>query len=172
MRDASTIPGTIGAMTDVSPWLPADAQQMWRRWLRLNALLPGVLHRELQADADLSLPDFDVLVQLTDNPEGRVRVTDLARGLHWERSRVSHHVTRMERRGLVRREECRDDGRGAFVVLTQGGRAAIEQAAPAHVATVRRLVFGALTPQETEVMATAIDKLLARVESDTAHVST
>jgi DNA-binding MarR family transcriptional regulator len=153
-------------MTDESPWLPAEAQQLWRRWLRLNALLPGVLHRELQADAGLSLPDFDVLVQLTDSPEGRVRVSDLARGLHWERSRVSHHITRMERRGLVRREECRDDGRGAWVVLTEQGRAVIEQAAPAHVATVRRLVFDALTPQEAQVMAEVIEKVLARLEGE------
>lgn len=151
-------------MTVESPWLPAEAQQLWRRWLRLNALLPGALHRELQADAGLSLPDFDVLVQLTDRPEGRVRVSDLARGLHWERSRVSHHVTRMERRGLVRREECRDDGRGAWVVLTEQGRAVIEQAAPAHVATVRRLVFDALSPQEAEVMGEVIEKILARLE--------
>lgn len=151
-------------MTVESPWLPAEAQQLWRRWLRLNALLPGALHRELQADAGLSLPDFDVLVQLTDGPEGRVRVSDLARGLHWERSRVSHHVTRMERRGLVRREECRDDGRGAWVVLTEQGRAVIEQAAPAHVATVRRLVFDALSPQEAEVMGEVIEKILARLE--------
>jgi DNA-binding MarR family transcriptional regulator len=153
-------------MSDESPWLPAEAQQLWRRWLRLNALLPGVLHRELQADAGLSLPDFDVLVQLTDSPEGRVRVSDLARRLHWERSRVSHHITRMERRGLVRREECRDDGRGAWVVLTEQGRAVIEQAAPAHVATVRRLVFDALTPQEAQVMAEVIEKVLARLEGE------
>jgi DNA-binding MarR family transcriptional regulator len=158
-------------MTDESNWLPADAQRLWRRWLRLNALLPGALHRELQADAGLSLPDFDVLVQLTDSPQGRVRVSDLARGLHWERSRVSHHVTRMERRGLVAREECRDDGRGAWVVLTEEGRAAIEQAAPAHVATVRRLVFDALTPQEAEVMAGVIEKVLARLEGEAGEES-
>jgi DNA-binding MarR family transcriptional regulator len=158
-------------MTDESNWLPADAQRLWRRWLRLNALLPGALHRELQADAGLSLPDFDVLVQLTDSPQGRVRVSDLARGLHWERSRVSHHVTRMERRGLVAREECRDDGRGAWVVLTDEGRAAIEQAAPAHVATVRRLVFDALTPQEAQVMAGVIEKMLARLEGEAGEES-
>lgn len=158
-------------MDDDPPWLPAEAEQLWRRWLRLNALLPGVLHRELQADANLSLPDFDVLVQLTDGLEGRVRVTDLARALHWERSRVSHHVTRMERRGLVRREECHTDGRGAWVVLTGQGRTAIERAAPRHVATVRRLVFDALTPQEAEVMATVVDKVLAHLEGDDVQVS-
>src|SRR5688500_3250957 len=117
--------------TSEARWLTtAEQQDVWRRWLRLNAALPAALHRELQSDAGLSLPDFDVLVHLTDTPEGRVRVNDLARALHWERSRVSHHVTRMERRGLIRREECSDDGRGAFVVITPAGRKAIEQAAP------------------------------------------
>jgi DNA-binding MarR family transcriptional regulator len=151
-------------MTDEAPWLSPDEQQLWRRWLRLNALLPGALHHELQADAGLSLTDFDVLVQLTDSGEGRIRVSDLARALTWERSRVSHHVTRMERRGLVRREECADDGRGAYVVLTGEGRSAIERAAPAHVRTVRGLVFDALTPEELAVMSTVVDKIVARLE--------
>jgi DNA-binding MarR family transcriptional regulator len=151
-------------MNDEVPWLSAEDEHLWRRWLRLNALLPGALHHELQADAGLSLTDFDVLVQLTDSDEGRIRVSDLARALTWERSRVSHHVTRMERRGLVRREECADDGRGAYVVLTDAGRGAIERAAPAHVRTVRRLVFDVLTPEELAVMSTVVDKVVARLE--------
>lgn len=152
-------------MTHDVPWLSAEEERLWRRWLRVNALLPGALHRELQADAGLSLPDFEVLVQLTDTPDGRVRVSELARALTWERSRVSHHVSRMECRGLVRREECPDDGRGAFVVVTDAGRTAIERAAPAHVGTVRRLVFDDLGAQETRVMAGVVDKMLARLET-------
>jgi DNA-binding MarR family transcriptional regulator len=151
-------------MTDEVPWLSAEDEQLWRRWLRLNALLPGALHHGLQADAGLSLTDFDVLVQLTDSDDGRIRVSDLARALTWERSRVSHHVTRMERRGLVRREERADDGRGAYVVLTADGRSAIERAAPAHVRTVRRLVFDVLTPEELAIMSTVVDKVVARLE--------
>lgn len=150
-------------MADHPPWLSADAQHLWRRWLRLNALLPAVLQRELQADAGLSLPDFEVLVQLTDTPEERVRVTDLARELNWERSRVSHHVTRMESRGLVKRSECREDGRGAWVVLTGKGRAAIERAAPGHAATVRRLIFDDLAPTEMTVLDGLIDRVLGRL---------
>lgn len=154
-------------MADESPWLSADAQHLWRRWLRLNALLPTALHRELQTDAGLSLPDFEVLVQLTDSPNGRVRVTDLARELNWERSRVSHHVTRMENRGLVKRSECREDGRGAWVVLTGKGRAAIEQAAPGHAATVRRLIFDDLSPKELAVLDGVIGRVLERLIDDT-----
>ena len=124
-------------------WLTAEQERVWRRWVTLNARLSATLQRELQDDAGLSMQDYEVLVHLTDSAEGRVRVTDLARLLLWERSRVSHHVTRMESRRLVRREECAEDGRGAFVVITPQGRAAIEQAAPGHVNTVRLLVFDA-----------------------------
>ncbi len=151
------------------PWLTDGQQRVWRRWLRVNAELPAVLHRQLQADSELSLPDFDVLVQLTDTPDGRVRVLDLARALHWERTRLSHHIKRMASRGLVRREECPDDGRGAYVVLTPAGRAAIEQAAPAHVRTVRALVFDALTDEELASLAAVVDKVLARLEKGAAH---
>jgi DNA-binding MarR family transcriptional regulator len=146
-------------------WLTAQEEHLWRRWLTLNARLSATLHRELQNDAGLSMPDFEVLVHLTDSPAGRVRVTDLARLLQWERSRVSHHVTRMESRRLVQRVECAEDGRGAFIVITPQGRAAIEQAAPGHVSTVRRLVFDALTPEEIDALATIIDKALAQLDN-------
>jgi DNA-binding MarR family transcriptional regulator len=146
-------------------WLTAPQERLWRRWLKLNAQLAATLHKELHDDAGLSMPDFEVLVHLTDNPEGRVRVTDLARLLQWERSRLSHHVTRMERRRLVQRVECAEDGRGAFIVITPEGRAAIEQAAPCHVTTVRRLIFDALTPEEVDTFATIIDKALAQLDN-------
>ena len=115
-----------------------------------------------RAEAGLSMSDYEVLVDLTDDPAGRVRVTELAGLLQWERSRVSHHVTRMQRRGLVEREECADDGRGAFVTITPAGRTAIERAAPGHVQTVRRLVFDALEADELRSLEAAIDKLLAQ----------
>jgi DNA-binding MarR family transcriptional regulator len=146
-------------------WLTAQEERVWRRWLTLNARLSATLQRELQDDADLSMPDYEVLVHLTDSPQGRIRVTDLARLLQWERSRVSHHVTRMERRRLVQRMECAEDGRGAFIVIAPEGRAAIEQAAPGHVNTVRRLVFDALSPEELGALATIIEKGLAQLDN-------
>ncbi|HZA30042.1 MAG TPA: MarR family transcriptional regulator [Propionibacteriaceae bacterium] len=145
-------------------WLTAQEEHLWRGWLKLNTDLATTLQRELQQDVGLSMPDFEVLVHLTDNPEGRVRVTDLAGLLQWERSRVSHHVTRMEGRGLVARVECSEDGRGAFVVITPQGRAAIEEAAPGHVRAVRRLMFDSLSEEETAALAAVIDKLLARLD--------
>jgi DNA-binding MarR family transcriptional regulator len=146
-------------------WLTAEEERVWRRWLTLNARLSAKLHRELQNDAGLSMPDFEVLVHLTDSPHGRLRVADLARLLQWERSRLSHHVSRMESRRLVQRVECAEDGRGAFIVITPQGGAAIEQAAPGHVNTVRRIVFDALSRQELDAFATIIEKALAQLDN-------
>lgn len=151
------------SITSEAPWLTALQQQVWRRWLAVQAGLPAALHRQLQQDSGLSLPDFDVLVQLTDEPDGRMRVSALAADLQWERSRLSHHVKRMEARGLVRREECDDDGRGWFVLLTDLGRDAIVAAAPDHVREVRELVFEDLTAEELEVLDRVTTKVLARL---------
>ncbi|WP_377644811.1 MarR family winged helix-turn-helix transcriptional regulator [Oryzobacter terrae] len=149
-------------MTD-PPWLTAPEQRLWRAWLELGSALSAALHRDLQASSGLSLPDFDVLVRLTESTGGRVRVSELARLLDWERSRLSHHVTRMERRGLVARDDCVDDGRGAFVLVTPEGRRTIEQAAPHHVRTVRRLFVDELTTEEVDVLTPVLERLVARV---------
>ncbi|WP_461143781.1 MarR family winged helix-turn-helix transcriptional regulator [Salinifilum aidingensis] len=130
----------------------------------MNARLTARLHRQLQADAGLSLSDFDVLVQLTDQNDPRMRIGELAEVLQWEKSRLSHHLARMQRRGLVVREECADDARGAYIALTDAGRAAIEQAAPAHVETVRSLVFDHLTAEEVDTLGTIADRVLERLD--------
>jgi DNA-binding MarR family transcriptional regulator len=90
-------------MTSDTPWLTDREERLWRSWVTLNNELNAALQRQIQDEAGLSMSDYEVLVHLTDDPAGRVRVTELASLLQWERSRVSHHVTRMERRGLVER---------------------------------------------------------------------
>ena len=151
------------SVTREAPWLNEDQQTVWRQWLAVTAALPAALNRQLQADAGLSLPDFDVLVQLTEHPQGRVRVSALADALQWERSRLSHHVKRMQARGLVEREECDDDGRGWFVVVTERGRDVIAAAAPDHVREVRALVFDDLTPGELTALADVTTKVMGRL---------
>lgn len=150
------------AVTNDIPWLNDDEQHMWRQWMRLNAELLATLNREMQADAGLSNPDYQVLVVLSESPEGRIRVSDLAAALQWERSRVSHHVARMEKRDLVCRRGCPDDGRGAYVRITETGQAAIERAAPGHVRTVRKLVFDALTADEVTQLGEIFHRLRSR----------
>ncbi|GAA4890045.1 MarR family transcriptional regulator [Actinomycetospora straminea] len=133
----------------------------------MTAQLQAQLGRRLQADAGLSFADFDVLVALSER-DGPLRVQELADGLQWEKSRLSHHLARMQKRGLVERQDCPDDARGAFIVLSADGRRAIEQAAPAHVEAVRSLVFDGLDDRQVEAWAAISDEVLARVERDRA----
>jgi DNA-binding MarR family transcriptional regulator len=126
-------------------WLTADEQRAWRTYLRMSSLLPAQLNRQLQHDSGLTLPEYEVLVVLSEAPEQRLRPFQICETLNWEQSRLSHQLTRMERRGLIAREECAADGRGALILLTAAGAAAIESAAPGHAATVRGLVFDQLT---------------------------
>jgi DNA-binding MarR family transcriptional regulator len=122
-------------------WLSDDEQRIWRTYLRMSSLLPAALNRELQQDSGLTLPEYEVLVQLSEAPQHRLRPFQICEALSWEQSRLSHQLTRMERRGLVTRRECEADGRGAFIELSSDGADAIGAAAPRHVAAVRRLVF-------------------------------
>jgi DNA-binding MarR family transcriptional regulator len=147
-------------------WLDDDEQQAWRAYVKMQSHLNAAVGRRMQADSQLSLPDFEVLVQLTDTPEGRVRVFELARALDWEKSRLSHHLRRMQKRGLVSREECPDDARGAFIVLTADGRKAIEQAAPHHVETVRKLVFDVLTRDQVDALRAISEQILRAVRPE------
>jgi DNA-binding MarR family transcriptional regulator len=144
-------------------WLDEHEQRAWRGYLAMNAQLTARLHQRMQAEAGLSLADFEVLVDLSDRPDNRARVLELAESLQWEKSRLSHHLARMQRRGLVAREDCPADARGAFVVLTGTGRSALEQAAPPHVASVRDLVFDRLTDEQVETLRTISDTVLARL---------
>jgi DNA-binding MarR family transcriptional regulator len=91
-------------------------------------------------------------------------VFELAEDLQWEQSRLSHHLARMQRRGLVAREECTTDRRGAFVVLTDAGQDAIEKAAPGHVALVRQLVFDGLSAEQVVTLESFVTRVLSRLD--------
>lgn len=147
----------------VTRWLEAEQQRAWRAYVRMQGELNAHLSRQISVDSEISMADFAVLVQLTDTADGRVRVLELARLLNWEKSRISHHVARMEKRGLVRRENCGSDGRGSFVVLTDAGRSAIEAAAPSHAETVRALVFDQLSDAEVEALREISEKIFTRL---------
>lgn len=151
-------------MEQKMPWLSDTEQRLWREWLTVNMHLTAALQRQLQDGTGLSLPDFEVLVQLSEHPQRRMQVSDLASALTWERSRLSHHVARMQKRGLVVREDCPTDARSTFVVLTPQGEAAITEAAPGHAQAVKSLVFQDLTASEMETLGSASRKVLANLE--------
>jgi DNA-binding MarR family transcriptional regulator len=147
-------------MKETPRWLTAEEQQAWRGFVRMHDRLLLRLGRALQADSGLSFADYGVLVELTDVPDGRRRFQELARAVEWEKSRMSHHIVRMAKRGLVLREECPDDGRGAYVVITPAGREALEAAAPRHVAAVRGAFIDHLSPEEIRVLADVSQRVL------------
>ena len=144
-------------------WLDDEQQQTWRAWLDVNAALVARISRELQARNGLSLQDYDVLVALTDVPEGSVRMRDLGVKLQWEKSRLSKHLARMAARGLVARRECHDDRRGAFVELTDVGLAAIRAAAPDHAALVKDVFFGGLSREQVQELRRTCAVVLERL---------
>jgi DNA-binding MarR family transcriptional regulator len=145
-------------------WLTEREERAWRALQFMQMRLEGELARQLAAESGLSYPDYLVLVALTDRPDGRMRLFELAHELGWEKSRASHHVGRMVDRGLVTKKRCTADRRGLYVVLTARGRRAIESAAPGHVAAVRRLVIDRLTPEQLDAVGAAAEIVLAKLD--------
>ena len=128
-------------------WLAPDEQEAWRAYLATSKLLFRQLDRDLNPFG-LSGNDYEILVVLSEAPEHRLRMTDLADATAQSRSRLSHQITRMEAAGLVRRDTCPGDKRGLFAVLTDTGMATIERVAPNHVDSVRRHFISLLTAEQ------------------------
>ncbi len=143
----------------VPRWLTDDEQETWRATLTLHKLLLRQLDRDLHADG-FSSHDYEILVELSEAPERRMRMTELADATSQSRSRLSHQITRMEARDLVRREECEGDKRGTWAVLTDVGLDTIERIAPRHVECVRRHFIDRLTPGQQDEIRTAYQPII------------
>ncbi|GGK87944.1 MarR family winged helix-turn-helix transcriptional regulator [Streptomyces flaveus] len=151
-------------MTETTHWLSEPEQHAWRSFVRMQERLAGRLGRRVQAESGLSVADYGVLVHLTEAPEGRLRVLELARVVEWEKSRMSHHVNRMAKRGLVVREDCPADARVALVCVTAAGREALATAAPCHVEAVRHLLIDPLSPAELAMLAQVSNRILEELD--------
>jgi DNA-binding MarR family transcriptional regulator len=145
----------------VTNWLSDDEQRAWRAYRRMVLLVDSAVARELARDSGLSMPDYLVLSALSEAREHRRRLTELAFRMQWSPSRLSHHVTRMEQRGLVTRAECSEDLRAAYVVLTETGWDAIKAAAPDHVQSVRDHLIDLLDPHEIAALTSIGEKVAA-----------
>lgn len=154
-------------MADVR-WLDERERRAWRALQFMQMRLNAALARELAADSGLSYQDYLILVALTESDDGRLRLFELGNILAWEKSRLSHQVARMAARGLVRKEKCDLDRRGAYVVVTPAGRSEIEAAAPGHVETVRRLFVDRLTPEQLDDLGAACEQVLAGLDAEVA----
>lgn len=134
-------------MTKTPRWLNDDEQDLWRLYLATTRKISRAIDETLQKGQDLSASEFAVLVSLSEADGESLRLRDLCASLDWDRSRTSHQVTRMERRGLVTKCPSESDARGVEVRLTDDGRSRLVAAAPEHVESVRRLVFDHLSPE-------------------------
>ncbi|MEU7923717.1 MarR family transcriptional regulator [Micromonospora sp. NPDC049801] len=126
----------------------AEELRIWRDFVETTEALTSRVGSRLQVDSSLSPGDYAVLLALSEAKERRMRSSALAAQIGWERSRLSHHLGRMERRGLIRREECATVPRGAEVILTPAGAAAFQRATYPHLRTIRELFVDALTPDQ------------------------
>jgi DNA-binding MarR family transcriptional regulator len=147
-------------------WLDDDEQRAWRAFLQASTRLLERLDAELEAEAGLSLADYEILVHLADAPDG-LRMTDLAGRALVSRSGLTRRVDRLTCEGLVDRLPCPTDRRGVVAVLTEPGRARLVAAAPSHVAGVRRHFVDALGSQDLRALAAALDAVRASAEAPT-----
>ncbi len=144
-------------------WLTPAEARAWRGYRTMRGLLDLRLARDLARDSGLSEPDYDVLSTLGETEGNRIRLTELAAHMLWSNSRLSHHIARMEQRGLVTRDPCPDDGRGSLIGLTPAGRAALDAAAPKHVESVRDHFIDLLTDDDLRVLAEVAERVVANL---------
>ncbi|NEA37499.1 MarR family winged helix-turn-helix transcriptional regulator [Streptomyces sp. SID13031] len=142
-------------------WLDAREAHLWQSYRDAYRELTTTLEARLVRNSGLSGADYALLHPLSSAESGVLRTRDLGRVVGWERSRLSHQVSRMEKRGLVVREECESDARGSMVRLTEAGRAAIAAAAPDHVDAVRTHFLEKLTREEQEQLTKMLDRVIA-----------
>ena len=144
-------------------WLTEREQQAWRSLMTTQHALAQFTERQLRRRYGLSQADYEVLAHLSEAPRGALRSFELGGLLHWEKSRLSQHLGRMRARGLVSRERCPSDQRGAVIAITPRGRDLIEAAAPQHVADVRDVLIDQLTAAELDTLVTIGDKVRDRL---------
>ena len=147
--------------TMVEPrWLSAEQQHVWRAYLNGVARINERLDAELR-QFDLDLGEYEILVHLSESPEQQLRMSDLAARVRQSRSRLTHTVARMEKKGLVLRKACPEDRRGVIAVLTGRGLTLLKTAAPYHVESVRQAFVDPVSPEDFEAIGRAMHAVLA-----------
>jgi DNA-binding MarR family transcriptional regulator len=145
-------------------WLAEEEQRTWRSFLSFQQLLFATIEAQLQDEAGIPHPYYEILVRLSEAPDRALRMSELATASLSSRSRLSHAVARLEERGWVRRESCPTDRRGQVAVLTDEGFAALEEAAPGHVECVRSSLFDPLTETQQAQLRDICETVAAHLE--------
>lgn len=144
-------------------WLDEAEHRAWLGYRRMRLWLDAQIARDLAEDSGLSMADYDVLSALASAADRRGRSTEIAGRMLWSKSRLSRQLDRMERRGLVKRQQSPADARGSDVVLTAAGLQAIRDAAPGHVASVRAHFIDLLTPDQIAALGDIAETVLSRL---------
>ncbi len=145
-------------------WLTDHEQQAWRRLAAVMLKLPSELEAQLQRDSDMSHFEYWVIAILSESPDRSQRLSELAKHANASLSRLSHVVTRLEKRGWVVRRPSPDDGRASLAVLTEEGWEAVVAAAPGHVEAVRQFVFDGLSRRQVDDLGRVCDRILERLQ--------
>lgn len=148
----------MSTQTTQPQWLDADEQHAWREFLHATRLLEAVLDRDLQAQG-LQLSEYEILSMLSEQPDRRLRMSEIAELVVQSRSRLTHTAGRLEQRGWVRREACVGDRRGVELVLTDLGYAEIARMAPTHVDGVRRNFVAHLSREDLLGLGRAMEAI-------------
>lgn len=146
-------------------WLDGDEQRTWRAFMLATNLLFDQFDRELRREASMPTTYYEVLVRLSEAPERRLRMSDLADRSQSSRSHLSHTIARLERAGWVERQSCPSDRRGSIAVLTDAGFSALEAAAPIHVESVRAHLFDQLDRRQLGQLRAISERLLQHLIS-------
>jgi DNA-binding MarR family transcriptional regulator len=146
-------------------WLTSDQQRAWRSYLLGTTLLMEQLDRDLRESHDVSMPEYEILVRLSEADDHALRMAELAHSVKNSRSRITHTVARMEREGLVERQQCLSDGRGVVAHLTDKGYAKLSAAAPNHVASVRAGLIDVVQPEDLEALGRAFTAVVRALET-------
>jgi DNA-binding MarR family transcriptional regulator len=147
-------------------WLDPREDRAWRAFRHAHDQLSLRLHRHLGQDSGLTHADYVILAALSEHPAGRMPAQELCTSLHWEKSRLSHQVRRMQEQGLIDRGPNPADARSAMICLLPAGRRAIEDAAPDHVRNVRRHFIDLLTPAELDMLAALNERVLRHLAEE------
>jgi DNA-binding MarR family transcriptional regulator len=144
-------------------WLSESQQQDWRAFLSMMSLLPVQFGRVLQDNFGIGLSDYEILVRLSEAEDRSMRMSELAASTLSSRSRLSHQIDRLEKAGLVSRQACLNDRRGALAAMTEAGWQLLVQAAPIHVQSVRDQLVDVLTDAEFKTLGEISNKVLERL---------
>lgn len=152
--------------TEQTTWLNADQQVNWRAFLGATTLLMDRLDRDLRSAHDLSMAEYEILVRLSEAPDRSIRMAELAAALAHSRSRITHTISRLEKDGLVRRDQCSTDGRGVSAIMTDKGFAALERAAHTHVQGVRTYLVDNASADEFDVLGRIMQRVVDQLDEN------